>query len=128
MNVNAMTRFPTTQNAPGRRFIVSDPSKLSYFARAGAVRAGVANTWGSLQGFNEAMPDHAVEGANNVQAAGSLQTIGDFFGQIGRNLLGSTPSTPVVQQTPPPDMTGMHVAIGLGAAALGGFLVWKLVK
>lgn len=36
--------------APGRPFIISDPNKLTYFARANAIRAGVMNMPGSLSG------------------------------------------------------------------------------
>lgn len=36
--------------APGRPLIISDPSKLTYFARANAVRAGVQNMPGALSG------------------------------------------------------------------------------
>ncbi len=36
--------------APGRPLIISDPEKLTYFARANAVRAGVQNMPGALSG------------------------------------------------------------------------------
>ena len=36
--------------APGRPLIISDPEKLTYFARANAIRAGVMTSAGALQG------------------------------------------------------------------------------
>lgn len=38
---------------PGRPMIVSDPNKLTYFARANAVRAGVMGSAGALHGIGD---------------------------------------------------------------------------
>jgi hypothetical protein len=35
---------------------------------------------------------------------------------------------PQIQPPPPADMTGFHIALGLGAAAVGGLVAWKLAK
>lgn len=42
--------FDNSNSALGRRLIVSDPNKLTYFARANAIRAGVQSTYGALTG------------------------------------------------------------------------------
>lgn len=47
---------------PGRPLIVADPNKLSYFAQANAVRAGVFNTWGALSGFGDVGDDQQAPG------------------------------------------------------------------
>jgi len=132
-------RLPVTHmlpiNAkPTRTMVVSDPEKLTYFARANAVRAGVANTWGAFSGFGDAMPDHAAADSNDVKAAGSAQSVGDFFGNLGRSLLGAI-TAPGSGGTPPPPVTVReepsalpYVLVGVGALALGGFVVYKLVK
>lgn len=131
-------RLPVTHmlpfNAkPTRTFVVSDPSKLTYFARANAVRAGVANMYGSLSGFGDAMPDHGVATANDVKDPGSAQSVGDFFGNLGRSLLGAITAPGSANAPPPvvvpPEPSPMpYILVGVGALALGGFVVYKMVK
>ena len=49
----AKNLIPESNNpwwAPGRPCIVTDPNKLTYFARANAIRAGVSSSAGALSG------------------------------------------------------------------------------
>jgi hypothetical protein len=124
--------------SPGRKLIVADPSKLTYFARANAVRSGVYNAWGSLGGLGfpgdgdetairEAEQSSGVSDADKTKAAGTFQTVGDFFGQIGRSLLGSasTPAPVIVQQAPNP---APYIVAGVAAVGVLGFIGYKLMK
>lgn len=117
---------PPLRNAPTRTLIVSDPTKLTYFARAQAVRAGAAGTWGALSGFGEAMPNVQTASSDNTKTAGALQTVGDLFANLGRSLLGAQTPPPVVVQPEEPSV--MPYVVGVGAAALVGVVVWKLAK
>jgi len=114
--------------SPRRTLITADPSKLTYFARANAVRAGVANTWGALEGFNEAMPNSPTASSDTVKAAGAMQTVGDLFGNLGRSLLGATPPAPTIQPVREESSPGTYIAVGLAGAAVAGFIVWKVLK
>lgn len=112
---------------PSRSFIVSDPSKLTYFARANAVRAGTANTWGALSGLGDPMPASPESGAGSTKTAGGLQTVADFFMKLGQGLLGggnAPTQTVVVREDPSP----MPYVIGLAAVGLAGFAVYKVMK
>lgn len=113
---------------PTRKFITADPSKLTYFARANAVRAGTVSTWGALSGLGAAMPTGMEQASSEtVKTAGALQTVGDLFGSIGRSLLGAStpPPAPVV---PPEEPSVMPYVVGVGAAVLVGVVVWKVAK
>lgn len=117
---------PPLRNAPTRTFIVSDPSKLSYFARANMVRAGAAGTWGALSGFGEAMPNVQTASSDITKTAGALQTVGDLFANLGRSLLGAQPAPQVT--LPPEEPSVMPYVVGIGAAAIVGVIVWKVAK
>ena len=113
---------------PTREFITSDPGKLTYFARANAVRAGTFNAWGALGGLAEAAPPIGTADASTVKAAGALQTVGDLLGNLGRGLFGAAPP-PAVMPPPPSEPSPVpYLLIGAGALALGGFAMWKFMK
>ncbi len=119
--------LPLTQQ-PRKDFIVSDPEKLTYFARANATRAGVTNTWGAFAGLGNAMPETPLVGANGVKAAGAFQTIGDFFGNVGRSLLGGAGNTASPPVTPPPADPTPYVIAGVLGVGVVGFIGYKLWK
>lgn len=141
-------RLPINMN-PARSVIVSDPSKLTYFARANAVRAGTAGTWGSFAGLGQLgldtsdqynfVPGSGVDGnaivtgqnpeatAGTTKAAGAFQTVGDLFGNIGRTLLGANSPTPVVVAQPAPSPMPYIIA-GVAAAGAIGFIAYKMMK
>jgi LPXTG-motif cell wall-anchored protein len=66
-----------------RPLVVSDPKKLTFFAQANLVRAGLSHTAGAL---GDAMPSRP---AVNDVAAGAGQTIGVFLKSLLGNLLGA---------------------------------------
>lgn len=69
-------------NAPSRRLLVMDSSKLSYFARAQAVRAGAQGTYGALAGFGTfgtAWEDSQAEEAEREFAERQMRETGALF-------------------------------------------------
>jgi outer membrane lipoprotein SlyB len=67
-----------------RPLIVSDPKKLTFFAQANLVRAGLSHTAGAL---GDAAPPRPT--ANDV-ASGAGQTVGAFLKSLFGNLLGAS--------------------------------------
>jgi hypothetical protein len=139
--------------SPQKKFIVSDPSKLDYFARAKMVRAGmgVNDTWGSLQGaplaiqdsrtatrgplrgLGDAMPAMQDASASGVTMPGSTNSVGDFFGNLGRSVFGGVlntvqggPAQPPAQ--PAPVDPTPYIVGGVAIVGLGGLLAYKLWK
>ena len=114
---------------PTRQMVVSDPEKLTYFNRAAMIRAGVQGTWGALGGLGDVMPALDANNSANVQMGGAFQTIGDFMGSLGRNLLGATPVSPsiVPESAPPMDHTPYIIA-GVAAVGIAGFVAYKMLK
>ncbi len=51
---------------PKRPLVVMDPSKLTYFARAQAVRAGATGAYGALSGLGYTVPDYARVSVDNM--------------------------------------------------------------
>ncbi len=137
--------------APRRPLIVSDPSKLSYFARANATRSGLAagaaagaagaafggmrvsgfgnapsaddwSTWAKQQPQPTIGGSTPVEGARDVTQGG--QTVADFFDRLSR-ATGSFFSN----STPPAATTVINapspgpLGIPIGGWVLGGIVV-----
>lgn len=71
--------------------VVSDPGKLSYFARANAVRAGVRGTWGTLSGLGEVVggrpaPTDIVPQASTSPYAGTTFDPNAAYGDATPNI------------------------------------------
>lgn len=114
---------------PTRTLIVSDPSKLDYFAKANAVRAGVFHSAGALRGLGDAAPANTAA----AEPPGVLSLLDKIAGIVG-NLTGGTGKMDMTTVKPPPapkDDTFMGlppaVAVIGGLALVGGvgYLVFK---
>lgn len=136
---------------PTRKLIVSDPSKLDYFAQAERVRAGVHNTWGALhgaplaiqdsrtatrgplRGLGDAMPAMQDASASTTSMPGSTNTVANFFGNLGRSVFGGVlntvqgaPAQPAAQ--PAPMDPTPYIIGGVAVVGIGGFLIYKMMK
>ncbi len=86
-------------HAPARRSIlVMDPKKLSYFARANAIRAGSMNTYGALAGVRGFGETTAWEEAQAIEAekefaARQAQEAGNLFTGGAATGAGEGPAT-----------------------------------
>lgn len=141
---------------PGRPMVVADANKLSYFARANMVRAGVRGTYGALGGLSEIdvqggklvdteeqgfqpvpfpvstpAPPSPLSPPPMVTSDGQVLKPGgagfiDTFVSSLSNLF--KPAPPVQAPVVQQGMsTGTMVAIA-GAAVVGGILLLKLVR
>lgn len=138
----------TPQWAPSKPLIVSDPSKLSYFARANLVRAGLsagvaAGTAGAafgglrVQGFGAVdSPSPTVGGAQPTGNAKDVlqggQTVGDFLSRLSRGVgsfFGNEPAPPPVVVQPEAGPLGVPIGGwilgGIGVLAVGFLLIKK---
>lgn len=117
---------------PTKPLIVADTSKLSYFAKANMVRAGL-NAGRALNGLG-------VVAADAPNASGS-QSTGSFFTELGRMIGGAIGAVvPGAKQTPPSTtvVAKDDTVLGLppAVAAVGGivlgagliYVVYKAVK
>ena len=121
--------------SPTRMMYVSDPGKLSYFARANMTRAGLRGNLAAavsggagirgLDGFGETVQD--VGTSSDARNSTGGQTVADFFTRLGSSLLGGGAApAPVLLPAPAPSPVPMIIG---GVAVLGvGFLAWKMLK
>ena len=137
--------------APGRPLIVSDPNKLTYFAQANAVRAGVQSMPGALQGvavgdsewasypdggpgdmrantsldmFNSTATGSNSVGADNVETPSGGGTLDSFFSAINSFLRAPAPN----QYGPPPQLAAPSPwpwLVGAGAVGIGLIVLSK---
>ncbi len=102
--------FPNNnpQWAPSRTLIVSDPSKLSYFARANAIRMGVSGSAGTFQGATVAI--EPARGFGNVVT----QEYDPGTGGYNPTANSSTVQTPSGGQSSESFLDRLGVAVGAG--------------
>lgn len=128
---------PRLNPYPTRQMVVSDPSKLNYFAQANAARFGVKHSAGALNGFAETAPSSG--DVMSSKEATSLGTgIGAGVGALLRNLFpppsgytgtdgtaGTTTTTVVKDNT----ILGLPPAVAIGGGlAVAAFIVWRMSK
>lgn len=107
---------------PTRPYTVSDPNKLSYFARAGLVRMGLQNTAGAFSGL-------ADTGTDEQAMPGAGQSVASFFSRLTDGLFGGGSGQNV--SLPPADDTVLGlpktVAIigGVVLVGAGAFLLLR---
>lgn len=118
---------------PTRTLIVSDPRKMTYFAQANAVRAGVFHSAGALRGLGAEVPANTTASVDSVASGG--QTIGNFLQSLIKGLMA--PPTPVAEPreyiTPADDTflglpKPVAVAGGLALAGGIGYVIYKKSK
>ena len=110
--------------APTKKFIVSDPSKLDYFARAAMTRAGSNGTWGSFSGFGAVEMDQA--SVDTTKAPGALHTVADFARSLGGAIFGAQPQQPVY--VPPPEPSPVPMILGVLALGVAGYTLYRVMK
>lgn len=109
---------------PTKKFIVSDPDKLDYFARAALTRAGTNATWGSFSGFGAVEMDQA--SVDTTKTPGALQTIGDMARALGATIFGAQTPPPVVY--PPPEPSPVPMILGVLAVGVAGYALYRVMK
>lgn len=135
---------------PSRRMVVSDPSKLTYFAQANMARFGVQRAAGSLQGLGAseyenyaAMADEALKKTSTPPPSSSWQDIASGIaasaGAFAREAFRQNPFAPGMSLEDPnyrPPLprqpaadTGLSTAaIVVGGVAIVGVLWFALKK
>lgn len=109
---------------PTRPLIVSDPSKLSYFAQANMIRSGMGGA-SALSGFGDAAPTNTVASADNSVVASGGQTVGSFLRSLVEGFIKSdsnlTTLPPPPVEAPAPDDTFM--GLPRPVAVIGGLVL-----
>ncbi len=121
-------RMPQQNLRPGRQTVVSDPSKLSYFAQANGARHGVQHAAGALSGFRDVTMPAVTD--PTLKTGTDIATIA---GSFLSNLLGPKTNVNVgaVPLTPPADTTilGLPPAlVAVAGIAVAGFVGYKVYK
>lgn len=139
--------------APRAPMIVMSEHKLSFFAKANSVRAGIRGSYGSLAGlgddslnFAEGAADTKAAGGlifgersgspSDVKAGGSTQSVADFAANLSRTVQdfvsgavrGGGAGSFVREGDKRPPMPWWQIALALGGVVGVGVIVWKAVK
>lgn len=131
--------------APRAPMVVMSDSKMSYFAKASAVRAGIRGSYGALSGlgtdveFTMGAEDTKAAGglifgerrgdAATTKAGGSTQSVSDFTTRLSNTvrdfISGGTQGAADEVAARPPLLEKALVVIAVGVAAL---VAWRLLK